>query len=316
MHIRQIKLGIFDYENAYVCSLMNYINADKRNPIFAIAFSSKQNLLDYLSENELEMLLISEDSLADEELADNLTDLNIIRLTDEDRGQAGYGYIYKYSKAELIQSRIVKAYKALETDLKNEFYQTFAIISPIGRSGKTGLSKAICSLDEVRGGIYIGMEAYGGYDEEGSNVHNMSDIAYLIKIRSEELIRYLEEYVVSEDKFGKILSPKTYLDIRELDRKDMRWFIEWLIKWGRYTSIVFDIDGAALGDISILSLFDHVIVPVSDDAVSQNKLKNFIQLLNDNELGKVAERLKTVQVPDALYNSTEMLICAGRLLEN
>ena len=36
--MRQLKLGIVGMESNYVIGLMNYINADKRNPFFAMAF--------------------------------------------------------------------------------------------------------------------------------------------------------------------------------------------------------------------------------------------------------------------------------------
>ena len=294
--------------------LMNYINGDYENPIFAIAFSSKEKLLDYLKENELDVLLISEEALEYEDIEKHTSRLNVVRLTKEHEKRKENNYIYKYSKAETIQSEIIRAYKAAEADSKSDLFRTVAVISPIGRSGKTELSKAICCLDEVRGGLYVGMEAYGEYTE--TDLHNMSDIVYLIKIRSEEITEYLEKYIISENGFAGIASSKTYLDIKELDKADMDWFIKVLIKWGRYTSIVFDVDGAALSDISILALFDDVIVPVLRDKTSENKLRSFRHLLEVNELGKTAGRLKEVEVPNVLYDNTEMLKCAGRLVES
>ncbi len=297
-------------------SLMNYINGDFENSIFAIAFSSKESLLDYLNENEIDMLLISEGALSDEDIEKNTSRLNIIRLTEEQVKCKENNYLFKYSGADTIQSKIIRAYKALETNMKSDLFKTFAVISSIGRSGKTRLSKAICSLDEVRGGLYVGMEAYGEYTETEAERHNMSDIVYLIKIRSEEITEYLEKYIVSGNGFAELASPKTYLDIRELDKSDMDWFINVLIKWGRFTSIVFDMDGAALSDISVLGLFDDIIVPVLRDKSSENKIKSFKQLLEMHELGKVVGRLKEVEVPNVSYDSTEMLICAGKLVED
>lgn len=295
---------------------MNFINGDYENSIFAIAFSSKKNLLDYLNGNELDVLLISEEALKDEDIGNNTSGLNIVRLAEEQKSQNEQGYVYKYSKGEVIQNEIIRAYKMTETDIKSGIYKTFAVISPIGRSGKTELSKAICCLDEVRGGIYVGMEVYGELEETESNLHGMSEMAYLIKIRSEDISEYLDEYVIPENDFSKLVSPKSYFDIRDLDKDDIKWFIDALIKWGKYTSIVFDMDGASLSDISILALFDEVIVPVLKDTVSENKLKSFKELLNMQELGKVVGRLREVEVPNVPYNSTEMIRCAGRLVEN
>lgn len=297
-------------------SLMNYINADNENPIFAMAFSSKEKLLEYLEDNKMEMLLVSEEALSDEEIKKNTDGLNVLKLAEEKTLLKDYSYIYKYSKAEIIQDRIVRAYKSMEEDIKSELFETFAVISPVGRSGKTGLAKALCSLDEVRGGLYIGMETFGEYKEENISCHNMSDISFLIKTRSEEIIKYLEESVVQRNEFSEILSPESYLDVRDLDYKDMKWFINRLISWNRFTTIVFDMDGAILGDITILGLFDNVIVPVTGDVFSDKKLDAFRHMLNIYELGKVTGRMKEIIVPDAVYNSTEMMQCAGRLFKN
>ena len=58
--MRQLKLGIVGMESNYVIGLMNYINADKRNPFFAMAFSTEERLENYLKEHTLDALLYEE----------------------------------------------------------------------------------------------------------------------------------------------------------------------------------------------------------------------------------------------------------------
>ena len=62
--MRQLKLGIVGIESNYVIGLMNYINADKRNPIFAMAFSTEERLENYLKEHTLDALLYEESMMS------------------------------------------------------------------------------------------------------------------------------------------------------------------------------------------------------------------------------------------------------------
>ena len=63
-------------------------------------------------------------------------------------------------------------------------------------------------MDEVRGGLYIGMEAYGERKQETSETVmdktcGMSELAYLIRIQSGQIFEYLDYYQKEE---GYLLS--------------------------------------------------------------------------------------------------------------
>lgn len=317
--MRQLKLGIFGTEQKYVIGLMNYINADKKNPVFAMAFSSEERLKMYLEDHKLDIIL------ADEDVADaafalvDKTETCRIQLTEQQKKPKDCHTICRYLKAGDILKQMLQIMRAREADGKKELFQTYAVISPIGRSGKTRLAKAVCLMDEVRGGLYIGMEGYGKIipqdDEmEKNKAYTMSDLAYLIRIRSEDIFDYLDKSIIAADGFGMIVSPESYLDLRELDRQDMDWFIKKLVAYGRYTSIVFDIDGNVLGDIGVLGSLDHIFVPTIEGEYADEKLKTFCRLLEKKELLKVVMQMKKIQVPDGGYDSAEVMQCAGRLV--
>lgn len=313
----QIRMGIFDYEQEYAIQLMNYINADTKNPIFAMAFSVKERLLKYLKENHLDMLVVVEAGMQDTEIAELKNHICVITLVEQASQTENYHSIYKYSSAEVILKKLMQVYWTEDTEGKSSLFETYAVISPVGRSGKTRLAECLCLLDEVRGGLYIGLEAFGcKATEEENRTYTMSNLAYLIKTRSEQILEFVEQSIYTKENMGLIASPESYLDIRELDAADVKWFIGKLVQWGRYTTIVFDIGESVLGDIAILGEFDTVIVPVLEDAASKKKIKAFQEFLKMKELVKVAGCLKMVCVPDAAYDSAEMIRCAGRLVEH
>lgn len=60
---------------------------------------------------------------------------------------------------------------------------------------------------------------------------------------------------------------------------------------GRFTTIVCDIGGAALDELTILEAFDHLLMPVLEDKHSLIKVDRFMKLLERRELGKLAGRI-------------------------
>ncbi len=311
--MRQRKLGICDPDIRYAVSLMNYINADIGNSFLAFAFSTRESLSEYLTGNHLDLVLVAEDWMADAAFWDTYTELCVIGMSEH----SAENVICKYEDADKIVQDILRFFRAGCKSLSSELFCSYAVISPLGRCGKTRLSKCICYLDEVRGGLYIGFEAYGlsAVIGEAQERYTMSELAYLIKTRSDQILDYVERSVIADGKMGVIDSPRSYLDIRNLDAADMCWFLDRLYAWGRYTTIVCDIDGGVLGDNSVLEAFDYVIVPVFDEAYAKEKVKVFRNCLKRQELGKIVIRMKCVEVPNAEYDSAEMIRCAGNLME-
>ena len=206
--MRQLKLGIVGMESNYVIGLMNYINADKRNPFFAMAFSTEERLENYLKEHTLDALLYEESMMPVIVGLPEGKNICTIKLAEQAPDKMEKEAIYRYLSVEEILKRVLRIIKAEEAEGKWELFATYAVISPIGRSGKTRLAKSICLMDEVRGGLYIGMEAYGERKQETSETVTdktcgMSELAYLIRIQSGQIFEYLDYYQKEE---GYLLS--------------------------------------------------------------------------------------------------------------
>lgn len=311
--IRQYKVGIIDADERYVQRLMQYINRDIKNPILALGFLTMETLEAYLKEHELDLLLAA----GDMEVCSGENCREVLYFRTE-RPEAGLetGSIYKFSRADVILDKIVSRLKIEPRHAGTELYCTYGVISPVGRSGKTRLAMALCAFDEVRGGLYLGMEEYGEIPDTDQRERDvMSNLFYLVKNRSEELIPYLEREMRQLDGFYMLPSPASYQDLRSITKADMIWMMDELVKWGRFTTIVCDIGGAALGDLSVLEVFDYLLMPVLEDEYSMKKTDAFIRLLERRELGKLAGRIRKVRLPDAGYQEPAMLGYLERKLE-
>jgi hypothetical protein len=334
-----------DSDFEYMRNLMNYINSDRNNPMFALAFSDMSKLEAYMVNHTLDLLILDEDKLEEVKLthtrilclsremggaerkltsvggklADKKTEhrenmaIKVGMLCEEPEDRVHVEYIYKFSKARDIVAAAVRLSGREFINRKNRVFKEFGIISPLGRCGKTNLAISLCMADEVRGGLYIGMEEYSSFQDQEDV---MSNVFYLAKQRSEKFIPYVEEHVVKLESYSILGYMKSYMDAMELAASDMVWMMEKLKEWGRYSTIVWDLGQAVIKDLSILEVFDEVVMPVLDDEISVSKIKAFEEMLEREEMGKLAKRIKHVLVPETTSKDAAMMKLTEEILNS
>lgn len=284
-------------------NLMNHVNADRENPVFALAFSNVQELQAYLQSNTLDVMIVDEESFP--EAAVLLRDIKCVILTRSREAVIGdYLSVFKYSRVKDIIAAIMKLMNISCLESGNKLFKSYAVISPIGRCGKTNLAISLCMNDEVRGGLYIGMEEFCAFQDDEDVIAN---VIYLAKERSEGFMDYLEQHVVSLDGYSVLGYLKSYVDAMELTAEDMAWILSQIREWGRFTTVVCDLGQAVLKNLNVLGVFDEVVIPVLNDELSKDKLAAFEKLLICAELGKVVRRSRKLFVPNAAPDSPRML---------
>ena len=254
-------------------SLMNHINSDRDNPLFALAFSSEGELYGYLETKTLDVLLMDENIPLDESkvpVACRMIFMTRDRVDGSE--EISHNRIFKYSRVRNISSEILRYMNIDDTDRRRKLFRSYAVISPIGRCGKTNLAVSLCMNDEVRGGLYVGMEEYSAFHDHEDVLAN---VIYLVKQRSPDLTGYMEQNIVELEEYSVLGYLGSYIDALELDSEDMVWLIDEFRRWGRYTTVVFDMGQAVLKDLAILGAFDEIMVPELKDELSQDKLGMF-----------------------------------------
>lgn len=221
--------------------------------------------------------------------------------TDMEEGVSKKGKsIFKFMSMEDIFLNIKEI--LLKNDMSpRKGAECICVFSPVGRSGKTEFAKALAANDEVRGGLYIGMEEYSGEE------YGMVNILYHIKERIPDMMSVISDSVIREGNLYMLNSIGPFCDFKDLNRDDMKWFIDLLVASGRFSTIVFDIGGGVLCDYRILELFNAVYMPVMRDIKSEVKVKAFYKLLKDMDLRFIMSRIISVEVPNVTYKETEMI---------
>lgn len=299
LQMKQYKIAICDDEVEYAFSLMNYINGEKEQPCLAMAFTSEENLQQYLKENTVELLLLGDHLTI--ELKEGTA---VLWLTDGQEVVHENG-VYKYQSAEsLMQSIMEKVLENVETFsvVKKENFAIYGIYSPIGRCGKTNLAMGICRYHTGKC-LYIGLEEYGSFlDEKGKN----QEMLYYLKNREAGFSLRLNQFIVQQKGCYTIPSPCCYLDLKQITVEDMNWFIEQVLSEGTYQTMVFDIGTGSLSDFRLFELFHKIFVPILEEQTAQVKKEQFLKFIEKSQNIQWKEKLTFLNVPNVSYESLKM----------
>ena len=313
--MKTFRIGICSSDPDYGVGLMDYINADTSLGISAVMFSNMKAAQEYLEIEDMDLILTEDMSeciksqTKIEYCGVRVAELSDYPITETSIYSSGEeAYIYKYQPVSVICKLIRKELLAFTGSNRN-VAECIAVYSPLGRCGKTRLAKTLAGYDEVRGGLYIGMEDFC------TNMNSMtSNILYLLKSRSSELGEAINTELVTEFGIRNIYPSGSYMDTRDISKDEMKTLLDALLKTGRFTSIVCDVGGAVFGDLSILDLFDRVFMPVLNDQQSIKKLELYMKYMKETGNQNVLRKTKTVHVPDVEIGSDELIKTAWRLM--
>lgn len=231
----------------------------------------------------------------------------IIYLTSEIKEQEiienGYEKIYRYQSIKLISRDLKNIIGKLGYDEKVR-KTIYAIYSPIGRCGKTTLGIGLAE-DRIKNTLYVGMEDYNSLDITREEYIDGNIFYYYVKEKNTDKIKEL----LKKDQ-NIITSPNYFGDLKNIYQEDLL-FIKKEIENSKYQMIFFDIGSFILANIEWLNIFDYIIVPYLDDALSQYKKKQFVERINtDSDLFRkvkfVNMNQNLVKIKDDLLGENKM----------
>ena len=312
--MRTYKVGICDRDIDYSKALMEYVNSDMSLGFQIVIFSTLSHLRDYLETRSLDLIVTDDISECEKKGTDiYLSDVKVLEMSETDTRNSGEGYsisecyIYRYQMVSDICRQIKKQLVPNNVGMRS-VSRFICVYSPIGRCGKTRLAKTLAGLDEVRGGLYVGMEDFSDRLEYLTN-----NMLYPLKMNRSDLEDVINMQIRQEQGIYMSVLSGTYMDTFDVSCSEIVKLKNLLLKTGNFTTICFDIGSAALGDLSVLDEFDRIYMPVLRDEISVRKLEVFMKLLSDMGCRSVIKKIVTVDVPDRDAFSEEMIKTASRI---
>lgn len=303
--MRKNKFAVCDLEASYASSLMDYLNEKKNTPFEVQAFTSVESLIEFAKDNPLEILLISTKAMCSE-----IKELPIERIIILSEGESlknleEYPFVYKYQSSDSLIAEVMEHYaigspqlQLMPSALKKT--QVLGIYSPVGRSGKTTFALTLGEiLAEKKQVLYINLEEYAGFDElfQGADRTDLSDLIYFARQKEGNLVYKLNAVIRNFHELSHIPPALSPMDVRDVTGEEWLSFLQEIISYCEYDVILLDLGGHVDELFQILKICDRIYMPVSDDIISEAKIKQFEKLLQILDCSDIMDRIRKISPP-------------------
>lgn len=271
-------------------------------------FTNSVSLMDFISHNKVDILLIGEDVMIDD--LNNQQINTVVYLTEVNVSNNEQRYmIFKFQSAEEIIKQLQSYYNAQELLRETNSYSlvgkdtiAIGITSPNGGCGKSTfaivLGQALSSNKKV---LLINLEAIPGkYDYVFLNdekAAGMSDMIYYIKQRKSNLIVKLRTMVKKIGNIDYLLPADHFSDLYEMDKDDVEMLMYELKNHSDYDYIILDIGYLNDSTYELLKHCEKIYMPVLKDPISREKINSFQRILKMWEGEIIMEKITEVQIP-------------------
>lgn len=298
--MKAYKVLLYSQEEDFVLALMNYINRNPQMPILAMAFTKQAELDSYLKEHSPDLFVTEPDVLKNKcfgegGMAAVITGstVPVLWMLDTESGEKAernsvripdLAYVIpKYSPASVYCRKMLQILSEVHPyrNLGNPF-TCVGVYSPVGRCGKTTLSKALCryySADRHENGsgcLYLGWEEFAEHIDEKQS---MEELLYYIRQKTENISLKIKSLAIEECGYDSIPCAVSYQELREIRREDLSWLFHQLRSEGIYHWLVADIGSGSLSDLELLAEFDVLYLPCLQEAHAKQKVAGFCRNL-------------------------------------
>ncbi len=269
-------LAICDPEKEYARNLMVYLNGKKSFPLKTAAFSSRENLEEYLSGRHADIILINEALMKEND--NGFRDSHTLILSEDLSGPpCAYDRIFKYQSADAILNEVMSCYDAQrlaegEAELKKNL--VIGVFSPVPDIRKNIIALAIAMIcSEQKNVLYLN---HGTFAPEDNNEEaGLSDLIYYLRRNKERITDKLQALALPFRDVDIILPASSIGDIQGVRIHEWKQLYKEILKKSRYDCLVLDMGSEVAGITELLSGCDRVFLPDFADPWNARALNAF-----------------------------------------
>lgn len=296
----RLNLLLADLDALYLTKLADYLQS-RHGASFSVSIATTQEgLQKHLEQHRdaLDILLVGPDMT--EGLYPGAGTVTAV-LGDAGRHWGNYPAVARYQRADGLATQLLQLY--LERNPERRFLANGAgacrligVYSPSGGCGKSAVAAGLSAVAGQFGksALYMGLESCdppGAWFQSGESP-SISELFYHLKEGGRQLGMKLEALSYREPacQVRCFMPAETLLDFNELTEPDMELLMEALRALPNADVAVLDMAGGAdERSLKLLELVDHILLVVSDDRVSQLKVKHFMDRLHAVERRRNAD---------------------------
>ena len=198
---------------------------------------------------------------------------------------------------EIFEVYVDKTKENVMRSMRKERARLLAVYSPLHRIGKStfaiAMGKECATKKRV---LYLNLEEHAGMTIESGL--NLGDILYYVKQGNGNIGIRLQAAVRKIDNLDYLMPIPISRDLKEVSEKEWKMLLEELLEGSRYELIIMDLGESLQGLYSILEQCDRIYMPILDDHISQNKLKQFDNSLKQMNLEKLERTTHRFVMPE------------------
>lgn len=306
-------LAIYDLDEEYANSLMEYISAKPGIPFKTVVFTDKQGLLQYVKENGIEVLLVSDTAMEEEIAAQNIGKIILLSPGKILPKYIDYDSVFKYQSGEIIMKKVLEYYVDVHKDygmvpMSKDETEIIGVYSPVGRIGKTTfaliLGQVLSSENSV---IYIYMEEFSAFDKIFGQSYSgdLSDLMYFFK-QNPEVISIKLQAIVNNIHGLDYVPPLLFCeDLRNLETGEWIKLIEKIVATGTYDKIILDLSSMVRNIFELLDICDVIYMPINDEKISLMKVAAFEECILKNEKVHLLDRTIKIKLPQTVRQTCD-----------
>lgn len=294
-------MAVYDVDPFYAERFSEFINQKEAVPFMAVAFTSLARLKAFAQKQQIEILLVG-DEVPDQEL-EELDVRQLVRLSEAAMVKAGAPAVYKYQASDSILREVMACY---QTDEREEQMtavgarsRVIGVYSPIGRCGKTGFSVTLGQvLAKDSKVLFLSLEEFSGFSQlMGSSYSgSFSDLIYYS--RQGEFDRMRLGSVIYDYGGLDYVPPVAYAeDLAQMEGAEVAGLIEKIARECGYDVLIVDVGHFLRNVEAVLAVCDVVYAPIKKDVVSEGKIQEWRQYLEDSGRMNLWEKVRLLKLP-------------------
>lgn len=300
-------IAIFDSEADYALKLAEYFRLKSGLNYSVPVFTDYNSLKNYLSENAVDILLISEEFCSYIEELQDVSNIFILTEGNIDAALKQYTSLYKYQPTDTILRDVMSGY-ALYSPKENITVLTAApakitgIYSPVKRCGKTSFALAYgCIASMTESSLYINLEEYSGFSffADDTPSGDLSDLLYFYKQNPSNIDKKLTALSRVYHNLSYIPPMQFSYDIKNMESCDLNRFIQAISETEQYQNIILDISDSLKDVPALLAICNKIFMPATKDAISQLKIDEFFNSISALYHSSIKDKTEIITLPYA-----------------
>lgn len=308
--VSKIKLVIFDFDQDYLQSLVNFMLSHYEHRFEIRSFSHEECLKEYLcKQKDIDVLIIPVSLWQESELKKEIHCLILLSEGVMEHIPSGISAVTKYQKADQLVKAIIQSYSESQTAeiplfMGNKNAQVISIYSPIGGVGKTvsALGLSMQTSWEGKSVFYLNLESISSSSLflAGQGTVTLSHLLYYLKQKKTNLSLKIDTAKCIEPKYRiHYFTPAdSVLDFSEITADELQRLIKELKFSGHYDRIIIDLSCHV--DHKLIAIFkasDQILLISTARPIDEIKIKaalKDIALVDSRNTDKIMKKIRLV----------------------